>query len=171
MNKNVIGYLGIEYSLDELRQICPECHTRQEYYSNQELKVELVRKKAYHAKIYNNTAISVFPGEIWKDLKEIAGFTEYSVSNFGRVKFKNTIIIQEDEKDKYGYLVLDPEHTKNVTHSVHVYTMIAYGFLGKLPKDGKHVHHIDNNGYNCRPENLILLDSEQHSYVHGKFEK
>lgn len=171
MNKNVIGYLGIEYSLDELRQICLKCHTRQEYDSNQELKAELVRRKSYHSKIYNNAKFSVFPGEIWKDLKEIAGFTDYSVSNFGRVKFKNKIIIQEDEKDKYGYLVLAPEHTKNVTHSVHVYTMIAYGFLGKFPKDGKHVHHIDNNGYNCRPENLILLDSEQHSYVHGKFEK
>ena len=166
MNKNVIGYLGIDYSLDELRQICPKCYTKQEYDSNHELKAELVRRKSYHSKIYNNTEILVFPGEIWKDLKEIAGFTDYSVSSFGRVKFKNTIIIQEDEKDRYGYLVLDPEHTKNVTH---VYTMIAYGFLGKLPKDGKHVHHIDNNGYNCRSENLILLDSEQHSYVHEKF--
>lgn len=171
MNEIVVGYNGIKYILEELKALCPKCHTKQEYDSNQELKAELIRKKAYHSKIYNNTEISVFPGEIWQDLKEVKDFTKYSVSNFGRVKYENTILTQDDELNKYGYLVLDPEHTKNVAHSVHVYTMIAYGFLGKIPDDGKHVHHIDNNGYNCRPENLILLDAEQHSYVHRNFEK
>lgn len=166
--KNMIsGYLGIEYSLEELRQICPRCYTRQEYNSNQELKEELKRQKYYHSKIYNDTKISVFPGEIWKELKDIDGFTKYSVSSFGRIKYNGVLILQDDEKDRYGYLVLDNEHSKNITHSVYVYSMVAYGFLGKLPNDGKHVHHIDNNGYNNRPENLILLEADQHSFVHG----
>ena len=35
---------------------------------------------------------------------------------------------------------------------------IVTGYNGKT--------YTDNNGYDCRPENLILLTPEQHSYVH-----
>ena len=164
----VTGFSGITYTLDELKFLCPKFYTRKDYNSNQELKNELLKRKAYHSKIYNNREISIFPGEIWKDLTEIKDFANYSVSTYGRIKYNGSIILQDDEKDKYGYLILPHECNKNMSYNVHVYTMVAYAFLGKLPYDGKHVHHIDNNGYNCRADNLIVLDSEQHSYVHGK---
>ena len=167
MEMQVNGYSKIEYTLDDLKAMCPKCYKKNEIESNPQIKNELQRLKLYHSKIYNNTNIPVLDGEIWKDLKDIEGFTKYSVSNKGRVKVDEEILVQEDEVGKYGYLLLDPKHTRNVSHSTYVYTLVAYAFLGKKPNDGKHVHHIDNNGYDCRPENLILLDSEQHSYVHG----
>lgn len=40
------------------------------------------------------------------------------------------------------------------------------GFLGKTIGDGFDVHHTYNDGYNCRPENLILLTRAQHNAVH-----
>ena len=51
-------------------------------------------------------------------------------------------------------------------HQIEVYKLIAMGFLGKQIGDGYDVHHKINDGYNCRPENLILLTREQHNKVH-----
>ena len=167
MEMEIIGYSKIRYTLDELKEMCPKCYRKKEIEENPQIEKELQRLKKYHSKIYNNKDIDPLDGEIWKDLTNINGFTKYSVSNKGRIKFDNEILTQEDESEKYGYLIIDKNKTKRVSHSTYVYTLVAYAFLGKKPNDGKHVHHIDNNGYDCRPENLILLDSEQHSYVHG----
>lgn len=163
------GYNGVEYSLEELKHLCLKCHTKSEIEADTDLKSELERRKTYHSKIYNSK-ISDFPDEVWKDLRDVKDLTKYSVSNKGRVKFKGKLISQDDEARTYGYLVLDPENNyAGVSHSVHVYRLVAYAFLGLKPGDEKqrHVHHIDNNGYDCRPENLILLTAEQHSFVHG----
>ena len=51
-------------------------------------------------------------------------------------------------------------------HQIEVNKLIAMGFLGKQIGDGYDVHHKINDGYNCRPENLILLTREQHNKVH-----
>lgn len=106
--------------------------------------------------------------EEWKSLKNISGYTKYSVSDFGRVKWNDKIIKQDDVSSK-GYLKLDPDGENNrIDHQVNVYTLIAMGFLGKEEGDKLDVHHIDNNGYNCRPENLVLLKRNQHNAVHSK---
>ena len=47
-----------------------------------------------------------------------------------------------------------------------VYKFIALAFLGE--SEGKEIHHINNNGYDSRPENLIYLTSPDHSRVHDK---
>ena len=165
----VKGYGGIEYTLDELRKICPKCYSVTEIEANSELKADLERQKLYHSKIYNNISSDNLPEEKWIELKDIPNYTRYTVSNWGRVKFGGEIIKQGDEQGRYGYLLLDPDKTKYITHNTYVYTLIAYAFLHKGTKktEGLHVHHIDNNGYNCRPENLILLTPAQHSYVHA----
>ena len=31
------------------------------------------------------------------------------------------------------------------------------------------IHHINNNGYDCRPDNLIPLRPREHSKAHGFF--
>ena len=105
-------------------------------------------------------------GEIWKDFPLDK---KYSVSNLGRVKFEGKIQAQVDEidvktgKQKIGYLVLED---KNLRRD-YVYSFVAFTFLGKIEGDGYHVHHITNNGYDNSVENLILLNREEHSYVHG----
>ena len=64
---------------------------------------------------------------------------------------------------------MDPDGDKHdIDHYVNVYTLIAMGFLGKKTGDHYDVHHIDNNGYDCRPENLVLLTRKQHNAVHAK---
>jgi len=106
--------------------------------------------------------------EKWVQLKDHLGYTKYEVSDFGRVKFDGKIIKQDDPTSK-GYLRLDPDgEIRNLDHHVNVYTLIAMGFLGKKIGDPYDVHHIDNNGYNCRPEKLVLLTRKQHNAVHAK---
>lgn len=84
----------------------------------------------------------------------------------GRVKYDDKIVPQDDA-EKTGYLKLNVDK-KNVDHSVPVYKLVAKAFLGKKEGDGYEVHHIDNNGYDNRPENLILLTRTQHNAVHCK---
>ena len=97
-------------------------------------------------------------GEIWK---EFPLDNDYTVSNLGRIKYKGVIQKQKDEKTQYVTLA-----DENLRHD-YVYNFVAYTFLGKQEGDGFHVHHITNDGYYNTEENLVLLDKDEHSYVHG----
>ena len=108
-------------------------------------------------------------GEEWRILTN-QYYTKYAVSNHGRVAFldKDGLyhVLEQDDEDSKGYLKLDPSGRYSVDHQIEVYKLIAMGFLGKQIGDGYDVHHKINDGYNCRPENLILLTREQHNKVH-----
>lgn len=121
------------------------------------------KDKVTYYKNYENE----IDGEKWKSLSHIKVYTKYSVSNFGRVKFNGHILPQGDDV-KQGYLKIDPKKQYRVNHGINVYTLVACGFLGKTIGDGYDVHHIDNNGYNCTVENLVLLTRAQHKAVHYK---
>lgn len=117
-------------------------------------------------------------GEIWKKINQ-AGYSRYEISNLGRVKYLGRIVPQKNElidgREHIGYLVLDklafqkkyPCTPSGFSQKNYVYTLVALAFLGKIEGDGYHVHHITNNGYDNRVENLVLLNREEHSYVHG----
>ena len=72
-------------------------------------------------------------------------------------------------KEYGGYLVMK-DYTSPTEYkfdsTTYVYRFVAAAFFPNY-KEGLHIHHINNNGYDCRPENLILLTPEQHSKVHG----
>lgn len=163
MENEVFGYGGIKYTLDELKQLCPQKNELDETNKLYEFT------KRHFESVYNSKKENL-PGEIWARLTQ-KDYGKYLISNFARVKVERDsgfhLIEQEDEQGKSGYLLLNPKEEISVDRSTYVYTLVAYAFLGKVIGDKKHVHHIDNNGYNCRPENLILLDADQHSYVHG----
>ena len=58
--------------------------------------------------------------------------------------------------------------------SKEVYRFIAAAFYPNYckvyeEKQEYDVHHINNNGYDCRPDNLILLTPREHSKAHGFF--
>ncbi len=129
--------------------------------SNWPSKQEIEEKKREGAKRYNSKEASL-PGEEWRVLPDCK---HYSISNMGRVKYDDAII-RQDDTGKVGYLKLDVDKKLKVDHSVNVYTLVAKAFLGKKEGDGYDVHHIDNNGYDNRPENLILLTRTQHNAVH-----
>lgn len=101
------------------------------------------------------------PGERW--VKHLTLKT-YEVSNFGRVKIKGEIQRQVDDPDgKLGYLVLE-KYT-----SVLVYQLVADCFLDRTKQgldERLAVHHIDNNGYDCSEDNLIMLTEKQHNAIH-----
>ena len=107
-------------------------------------------------------------GETWKFLSN-KYYTKYAVSSEGRVAFlsdKKYHVLFQSDKNNDGYLKLDPEGKYNLDHDIEVYKLIAMGFLGKEIGDGYDVHHIINDGYDCRPSNLILLTRQQHNLVH-----
>jgi len=98
-------------------------------------------------------------------------YTKYAVSSEGRVAFLDKdnlyhILKQDDDLHKY-YLRLDPDGEYPVDHQIEVYKLIAMGFLGKKIGDSYDVHHIINDGYNCRENNLLLLTRTQHNFVHS----
>ena len=126
-------------------------------------KQETAEKKREGAKRYNSEEATLL-GEEWCDLP---GYNYYSISSMGRVKY-DAKIVPQDDTEKTGYLKLDVDKKFNVNHSVNVYTLIAKAFLGKKEGDGYDVHHIDNNGYDNRPENLILLTRTQHYALHSE---
>ena len=112
--------------------------------------------------------------EIWKVVPKwfytLKGTTDYKyeVSNLGRIRFndKNNekkYLLQKAEK--YGYLKISDANPGEFNHSINIYEFISSAFLGE--SIGKHIHHINNNGYDCRPDNLILLTPTQHSKVHN----
>ncbi len=95
------------------------------------------------------------------------------VSNYGRVRINNEIIKQIDNFDEHpngGYLWLDcpkyPQYHHNKLY--YVYILVVDTWLGKnpgTPGNWYHRHHINNNGYDNRPENLIWLTSEEHKQI------
>ena len=160
MDEIVTGYQGKKYTLRELAR------TANEYTVENSAKkgAKIEGEKRY------NSDSPMLPDEIWKEI-DYTGWSKYQVSNKGRVKWNGQLIKQDDEikdgRECTGYLVLDRKRECACDHKTYVYVLVAMAFLGKKSGDGLHVHHINNNGYDCRPENLILLEPHQHSKVHG----
>lgn len=136
------------------------------YYSNWPTKEEIQNKKDEFSIIYNDDKTPKFDNEEWKHLP---GNEVYEVSSLGRIKYDGKFIRQDDPY-KDGYLILlqpdKPDNFPKIDTSTYVYTFVAKTFLGKKDGDGLHVHHIDNNGYDCSVANLVLLTPQQHRAVH-----
>jgi len=110
-------------------------------------------------------------GEIFKKGKVFIGdeknnnFIIAAASNYGRVKIENKIMIQEKKNDHdYDYLII-----KSNQYLPDVHRIIAQIWCEK--PHGKNygeleVHHINNNGFDNRPCNLIFVDHETHSAIH-----
>ena len=145
-----------EYSIEELKsKIIPQEKLNEE------------RSEIKEAFIFEDASTPILKGEFWKQHPE-QGWGKYQVSDLGRVMHNGKIVPQKNKDGKTGWLVLDKDNFDgNIAKDVYIYTMVAETFLGKKIGDNLDVHHITNDGYNNRPENLILLTKEQHSAVHG----
>jgi hypothetical protein len=93
------------------------------------------------------------------------------VSNLGRIRINGEIAEQNEQEDKIGYLQLKysnkNENIKKAWEAIDeeddtVYKMVAKVWLGHRNDDGFDVHHITNNGYDNRVENLILVEESDH---------
>ena len=175
-------YNGRIYTLYELRASANDYKAR-----DSKLYREILKKK--YSKIYNcseeNIPIEFLKEvyginenkEVWKSLDEFKN-ENYSVSNYGRIKHFDKLVKQEEHKELSGYLYMaaylneDTKFTGNT--SIEVYKFISAGFYSANYKvyEPKHIydiHHINNNGYDCRPDNLIPLRPREHSKAHGFF--
>lgn len=166
----VFGYNNRKYNLYELSL---SANNYQGNHNNEYR--ELIQKK--YSKIYNCETetipanlleevygLSEFFKEIWR---EVPDNKKYTVSNLGRIKL-NGILVHQDDNNFNGYLKMTKtvEGKESDNRSENIYIFVAKAFFSNY-KEGMHVHHINNNGYDCRPENLILLEKDQHSIVHN----
>ena len=176
------GYQEIIYTLYELR-------TSANNYSSK--APEEIRKfiKAKYSDIYNypeeklplkliKKVYGIATEEKWEP---VAGYKkeDYLVSNYGRIKHRSPIdgeyhLVYQDEDDcdlYKGYLRLQGylDGSKYDGSRNYSYHFIAYGFFKELYGKKLDIHHINNNGYDCRPDNLILLEPREHSKAHGFF--
>lgn len=170
LDEKVFGYKGIEYSLYELSL------SANDYQGNHNSAYrELIQKK--YSKIYNcesetipaNLLEEVYGlSESFKEIwREVPDNKKYTVSNLGRIKL-NGILVHQDDNNFNGYLKMTKtvEGKDSDNRSENIYIFVAKAFFSNY-KEGMHVHHINNNGYDCRPGNLILLEKDQHLKVHG----
>ena len=170
LGKEVTGYNNRKYSLYELSL------SANNYQSNHNNEYrELIQKK--YSKIYNcesetipaNLLEEVYGlSESFKEIwREVPDNKKYTVSNLGRIKL-NGILVHQDDNNFNGYLKMTKtvEGKDSDNRSENIYIFVAKAFFSNY-KEGMHVHHINNNGYDCRPENLILLEKDQHSIVNN----
>ena len=180
LQKEIIGYNNKRYTIAELRQLCPSYSKIKQHIAFEKRTHEFRNK---YEPIYNSKD-DLLENEIWIRLSQ-KRFENFFVSNKARVRWitpEGSIIFLNQDEDPslqgaIGYLVVDAEnkypefHNLNRSKYLRTYTLVAMAFHGKqkYEYDGIHVHHIDNNGYNCTPENLILLDRDTHfRLVHHK---
>ena len=164
MSNKSMNFIGKNTLIDaEFSQNYEQLYKRTPHKDNWPTEQEIEERKREGAKRYNAEEATLH-GEEWRELPNC---NKYSISNMGRVKYEDKIV-QQDDAGKTGYLKLDVDKKLNVDHTVNVYTLVAKAFLGKKEGDGYDVHHIDNNGYDNRAENLILLTRTQHNAVHNE---
>lgn len=140
------------------------------YFSDWPNVEEITQNKTEGIKIYNSEG--TLPGEVWDKYPDNP---KYLVSSLGRIKYcdgRKSFWLKQDDNGKTGYLVLQSNDEIEqagikLNKNTYVYTFVAKTFLGKEDGDGLHVHHIDNNGYDCSTKNLILLTAEQHRAIHS----
>lgn len=81
----------------------------------------------------------------------------------------------KNQENHIGYLIakIPDAIKKNVRHEYfgpYVYQMVADAWLEGYtynPKTNKQIHHITNDGYDNRPENLILVSATEHEKIHS----
>lgn len=178
MEEIIYGYGGKKYTVEKLKDLCP---SRSVIEVQNKIERETHRLKIYHSERYNSQ-VENLPGEIWVRLSQ-KGWERIFVSNQARIKYLkddgNFEFLNQDEDPSisdFGYLVIDPEKKYPELHKLiskgyprypRVYKLVAMAFLGKneYEGDGSVIHHIDNNGYDNRPENLIWLTEKEHNQI------
>lgn len=117
--------------------------------------------------------------EVWRVIKGYEGY--YEVSNLGRVKSVERVVIQknrwgkemarhlkerilEQYEDKDGYLQVDL-HKNGIKEHKSIHKLVATAFIPN-PHNYSDVHHIDHDQTNNRVENLVWLSKQEHYKEH-----
>lgn len=107
--------------------------------------------------------------EIFKDIEipRFDGIKILSVSNYGRVKYKGTLV--------KPYIVGTFLHCTKVYSKEfgdhYVYNLVKEAFDPIPNRSELQIHHINNNALDNRPENLIYVTEEEHRKIDSEFNK
>lgn len=89
------------------------------------------------------------------------------VSNYGRIRYEGNVLTQFEKGEGDGYLqVKIPGVGTKLVYQLVIETYKSVDELSKNNYTGYQVHHINENGHENTPENLIWLTKEQHNAVH-----
>jgi len=130
-----------------------------------ELKAKIIQKPYKPLKIdgipvFTNIDKNLLPDELFKKHPKLP----VEVSNFGRIKHNENILLQEPDPSKsppYGYLLVKIENKYEL-----VYKLVAETWLEKPDPKYNTVHHISNIGIDNRVSNLLWVTEEQHKQIH-----
>jgi len=119
--------------------------------------------------VFLNYGQELLPDEVFRKHPDLPVET----SNYGRIRREGEVLVQrpggQEEKksdDAYGYLWVDiPEADK---HERLVYRLVAKTWCERPEEKYNTVHHINNNGMDNRPNNLLWVTPEQHWEVHRR---
>ena len=166
--KKIKYFDGKEYIFDDYKEVLIKLAE----YSPENIKnmyKPFVKKGKYRGQTVNKIVAltrGLLDDEQWEKIVFLEG---YFVSKFGRIKDKNEKILPlYEQSTSDGYLVFCIENNKEYL----VYNAVAKTFnrveeLETTNYEGYYVHHINNNGHENTPENLIWLTKDQHDIVHG----
>lgn len=85
------------------------------------------------------------------------------MSNLGRIKVNNKLL--EQKQEKHGYLFVNLFSNKL---KYYVYRLVGETYCPcpvEITNRDWQVHHINNNGYDNRPENLIWVNTIEHRTI------
>lgn len=164
----VIEYSGLELA----------CLILDENVINAKYRGLITDKKNANIVPYFERKDDCLSGEEWRQHEK----TKLWVSNFGRVKAPDGILLEQTDKNKkVGYLQLknwkeiETRYMFKFDKLEYVYQLVAETWLEKDEEGQKEhwnekweVHHISNNGYDNRPENLIWLKRKIHKKIHNE---
>ena len=153
------------YTIEELnKKILPTSKINEKYKHIVNINIS---SEKYLENLQKNYTVS--ENEIWRKYPKDENF---EVSNYGRVKYKNELLDFKDTKKLAGYLLLDFKNEKSLLCDKFVYQMVAETWLIKPDHSRTNtiyeIHHISNDGYDNRVENLIYLTKKEHSKIRHK---
>jgi 3'-phosphoadenosine 5'-phosphosulfate sulfotransferase len=93
---------------------------------------------------------------------QISGFSNYYVSNFGRVKNLKTQRILKGIEDAYGYLKVTIQG-----RNLYIHRLVALHFF-ENPDEKLYIDHIDGNRKNNHVSNLRFATSSENSMNRAK---
>ncbi len=161
MVMQVIADMGVcEWTLEELCACaCCGCAVNSYYLNLDETKWIVLNSKQQD-----------MDGEVWKVCPHNDGFM---ASNYGRIKCDGRVaalkesrgdaagqLPSQDLLNKYPSLV---GYLKAAGKAVH--QLVADAWLDARPDGYTEIHHISNDGYDNRPQNLIYLTKEEHNEI------